>query len=428
MTSALQKAHLIGGLIIFGACSSITMKMQLVMMCTGALDTVHTFDKPFFQSTAMFFAMMFSLLVDFIFGKIKQRKNPKNNAKQESAESAAKKEETENTPLITDSNGSIQDLSKIEGVEQQPQHKKHKNPIVIAVPAIFDLVASTMMSFGLIYINVSIFQMLRGSMVIFTTILSRIFLKGRRVRRYQLIGVIIAVIGITVVGIAGVLVPQANQSLGLGKTIFGISLVLIAQVIQGAQTVVEEYLLADLDTPPMRVVGFEGVWGFLIMVFIACPLAYLIPGSDYSPMPHNSLENTYDTFVCLGSNGNLIAVVVVYCVAILLLNIYGMCITDEFNAINRTIFEAIRTGGVWAVNLIIHAIFPDSPFGEYWCKWSYIELLGFVILIFSTLIYNKVIVIPINGLEYDKDEAQEGGNASEENGEAVKEEEPVATI
>lgn len=249
-------------------------------------------------------------------------------------------------------------------------------------------------------------------MVIFTTILSRIFLKGRRVRRYQLIGVTIAVIGITVVGIAGILVPQANQTLGFGKTLFGIVLVLIAQVIQGAQTVVEEYLLADLDTPPMRVVGFEGIWGFLIMVLIACTLAYLIPGNDYSPMPHNSLENTYDTFVCLGSSGNLIAITVVYCVAVLLVNIYGMFITEEFNAINRTIFEAIRTGGVWVVNLIIHAIFPDSPFGEYWCKWSYIELVGFIILIFSTLIYNKVIVLPLNNLDYEKDKVQntEGEN------------------
>ncbi len=365
----------------------------------------------------MFFAMMFSLLVDFVLGKIKQRKNSKDDSAPEY---------NEKTSLITDPNGSIQDLAKL---EENAHPKKHKNPIIIGIPAVFDLVASTMMSFGLIYINVSIFQMLRGSMVIFTTILSRLFLKGRRVRRYQLVGVIIAVIGITVVGIAGVLVPQANQSLGFGKTLFGIVLVLIAQVIQGAQTVVEEYLLSDLDTPPMRVVGFEGVWGFLIMVLIACPLAYLIPGSDYSPMPHNSLENTYDTFVCLASNGNLIAVVVVYCVAILLLNMYGMCITEEFNAINRTIFEAIRTGGVWAINLVIHAIFPDSPFGEYWCKWSYIELLGFVILIFSTLIYNKVIVIPINGLEYDKDEVhEEGETAGEEKEVPVKEEEPAAII
>lgn len=392
--------------------------MQLVMMCTGVLDTVHTFDKPFFQSVAMFFAMMFSLLADFIFGKIKAKKSAKK-------EEEGAPEYNEKTALISDSNGSIQDYAKIEGTD----HKKRKNPIIIGVPAVFDLVASTMMSFGLIYINVSIFQMLRGSMVIFTTILSRLFLKGRRVRRYQLIGVIIAVIGITVVGTAGVLVPQANQSLGFGKTLFGIILVLVAQVIQGAQTVVEEYLLSDLDTPPMRVVGFEGVWGFLIMVLIACPLAYLIPGNDYSPMPNNSLENTYDTFVCLASNGNLVAVVVIYCVAILLLNIYGMFITDEFNAINRTIFEAIRTGGVWVVNLIIHALFPDSPFGEYWCKWSYIELAGFAILIVSTLVYNKVIVLPFKGLEYDKD--QEAENATnneneEEEEEHEKDEEPTA--
>ena len=35
------------------------------------------------------------------------------------------------------------------------------------LPCVFDLVASTMMTFGLIYISVSVFQMLRGSMIIF---------------------------------------------------------------------------------------------------------------------------------------------------------------------------------------------------------------------------------------------------------------------
>lgn len=53
----------------------------------------------------------------------------------------------------------------------------------IGVPAIFDMIATTLMTFGLVYINVSIMQMLRGAMVVFATLFNMCCLK-RKIRAY----------------------------------------------------------------------------------------------------------------------------------------------------------------------------------------------------------------------------------------------------
>ena len=347
--------------------------MQLVIMCTGWGGVEHTFDKPFFQSIAMFMSMALALPASAL-GECIQKRCCRRRG---------------------DLYGSVADpLIDVNIQTAGTPKKKRTHPIVIAVPAMFDLVASTMMTYGLIYVSVSIFQMLRGSMVIFSTVLTRIFLPGRRVKTHEMIGIAACFVALCVVGASGFLISTPQGKVDPMEMALGISLVILSQVVQAGQIVTEEFLLKDLDMPAMRVVGYEGVWGTLAMIFIACPLAYVLPGSDYSTMKHNSLENTIDSFICLASDKMLICAVALFCLAVFLYNCYGMLITDSFSAINRTIFEAVRTAAVWVVSIVIHFIVPNSPYGEKLEKWSALELAGFILLFISSLIYNGIIKIP----------------------------------
>lgn len=284
---------------------------------------------------------------------------------------------------------------------QEPSEKPKKtNPIIMMIPCACDLIASTIMTFGLIYISTSIFQMLRGSMVIFSAILSRVFL-DRKIRSFHFVGLCLACLALVMVGIAGMMIPQTNTSVTAYQTFMGCCLVVFSQLIQAGQMVIEEFLLKNVNLPALKIVGFEGIWGTLLMIIIACPLAYLVPGKDYSTMPHNSLENTWDSLLCLASSGEVIGVTSVFMFAVLMYNCYGMLITDTFNAVNRTIFEAVRTTCIWVTDLCIHAIWPHSPYGEVWdMKWSWLELAGFVVLISSSFTYNGIIKIP--GLDYSE--------------------------
>eukprot|EP01105_Mastigella_eilhardi_P005460 TRINITY_DN17162_c0_g1_i1.p1 TRINITY_DN17162_c0_g1~~TRINITY_DN17162_c0_g1_i1.p1 ORF type:complete len:413 (+),score=122.31 TRINITY_DN17162_c0_g1_i1:74-1312(+) len=386
----IMRIHYLCGMLVFGTATAISMKIQLEMTCKGYGGIEHKFEKPFFQSIAMFVSMACALPISYAGDMV-----AKFRAGRRGAEGADK-------PLLA-GNTTLQ-----EGAE--PAVKKSKNPFIVAVPCCFDLLASTLMTFGLIYISVSVFQMLRGSMVIFSAGLSFVFLH-RPIRLYQGVGLLICVSALILVGIAGAMIPVPGMSVTTFQTIMGCSLVVFSQLIQAGQLVTEEFLLKNLDLGALKIVGFEGVWGSLLMIFVACPLAYLVPGSDFSTMTHNSLENTYDSFICLFDSVPLIGCTTVFMFSVLAYNCYGMLITDVFNAVNRTIFEAVRTTCIWIVDLIIQKIWPDSPYGEYWSNWSYLEAGGFMLLILSSIIYNGILRIPY--LKYDQDKPKKEEEQSE---------------
>lgn len=324
------------------------MKLMLLLESPGFLGIKHNFDKPFMQSLQMFFGMSFA----FLFVKCQVRAF---------------------------------------------QNRKHvkvtaKDIVFLAIPTFFDLFASTLMTFGLIYVNVSVFQMLRGSITLFTAMLSYIFLK-RKLKLYEWFAVLITTIALLLIGYAGIKMPDAsdNTKHTAWEKVIGSIMILVSQIVQAGQVVVEEFLLKDLDLPPLYVVGFEGVLGMVEMIFIAIPLAYIIPGKDASPLG-TSLENIFDSFIQLWNSRAIIIVSLMFIFSVLFFNIFGMVITSFSSAVYRTILEPIRTLGIWIIMLLLHAF--GSEFGEVWSKWSFLELFGFLLSIFATLTYNKAIKLP----------------------------------
>ena len=353
------------GMLLFGTATSVCMKVMLQLKAAGYMGHVHNYDKPFMQSILMFFAMAFSLLIAKIWDP-----EAKNKGK------------------------------------RPPSSWRQR--IMVSIPAAFDLFASTLMTFGLIYINVSIFQMLRGSMVIFSAILSIIFLK-KKIKGYEWIGITATMIALIMIGVAGAKIPaigeddgSSEETVTTGQKVLGSILVILSQLVQAAQIVTEEFVLKDIDMPALEIVGWEGAWGFLMMVFVAFPFAFIVPGKDPSPLG-TSLENFMDSFIQLFTNGKVAIVCVVFLVAVLAYNMFGMLVTSCSSAINRTIMEAARTLLIWVCMLICAK--TDAGFGELWVNWSWLELAGFIILVLSSLVYNGILKLP--GFHYEPAQATE---------------------
>jgi hypothetical protein len=241
------------------------------------------------------------------------------------------------------------------------------------------------MTTGLIFIDVSVMQMLRGSMVIFSALLT-IFVRKRKLRGFEWFGVLTCAVALCFVGGSSI----AGQA-GKGRwsewywQLLGCLLVLLSQVIQATQIIIEEFLLADVRLPPLVVVGLEGFWGSIMCLVCFIPLFYYCPGPD-----HGHWEDTYDTVYKLGHDSTIAYATIVYFVSILFLNWGGMIVTSELTAVHRTIFEAFRTLFIWLTSLVIrYGITPD--YGEDWTNWSYMEAGGFLLLVFSMLTYNQVV-------------------------------------
>jgi len=79
------------------------------------------------------------------------------------------------------------------------QLKTNINPLLLAIPAAFDIIGSSLMNVALTLIPASIYQMMRGMIIIVTTVMSIIFLK-RKYYRHHWTSVAFIFLGVAIVG------------------------------------------------------------------------------------------------------------------------------------------------------------------------------------------------------------------------------------
>jgi len=272
-------------------------------------------------------------------------------------------------------------------------------------------------------VDASVYQMLRGSLMIFSAMLS-IFCLGKKLRVYHWYGIILCVIAVGMVGTASIEDAQGSANTNVSLQIFGIVLIILGQFVQAMQIVTEEKMLKNFKAPPLVIVGMEGIWGVLWMVVFLLIL-YFTPSlgedctqeaicecdwtdqcTEWAPdEEHFSLsttcqshslyhENTLESLKMIASSTELTGVICIYLFAILFYNISGMNVTKHLSAIHRSILEACRTLCIWLVDLLIFYAIKWNGHGEKWTKWSILQLFGFVLLVLGNLIYNKIIKLP----------------------------------
>ncbi len=166
-------------------------------------------------------------------------------------------------------------------------HLSGYRTLLLALPAICDICGTTLMNVGLLFVVPSIYQMTRGMLVIWVGLFSVVFLK-KRLHLYQWFSLVTVVLGVTLVGLAGALYsdagPRAASVSDLARraasllartakspetleTIVGILLIAGAQIFTATQFVLEEFILEKYALEPLKVVGWEGIFGFVVTIF-----------------------------------------------------------------------------------------------------------------------------------------------------------------
>jgi drug/metabolite transporter (DMT)-like permease len=145
------------------------------------------------------------------------------------------------------------------------QLKTNINPLLLAIPASFDIIGSSLMNVALTLIPASIYQMMRGMIIIVTTVMSIIFLK-RKYYRHHWTSVAVIFLGVAIVGASPLIHGKSSGSGSINP--MGILLLIVAQLFSGGLYIVEDKLLGDYYLDPLKVVGLEGLWGFLMTLII----------------------------------------------------------------------------------------------------------------------------------------------------------------
>jgi len=367
----LLTAFWVSCMLLTGTLNTLTMKIQFTINSVDKNGDDKLFQKPWFGTFNMLSAMFFVLVVEQLFTGC----------------TLFRKQTNQMAPLLEEA-AAVKKESKTWG----------QKVVLVAIPAFFDLLATAFCCIGIMYIPASVWQMLRGSALVFCALLSVCFLK-RKMYAFNLIGLALCVVGITTVGLASVLGAQSegagsDQGQDIGTTLYGMGLVLLGQVTQAAQVIAEEWLMKDVDLPSVQIIGFEGFWGLLMMIVIVYPVLWVLPGND-----GGHVEDPYDTAVMLSNSLPLMACVVTYLFSCGTFNITGIQVTAALSAVHRMMLDASRTMVIWAFGLYVHyCMDPNSKFGESWNSGSYIQLLGFAVLVVGQAIYGEVLKLP--GLHY----------------------------
>ncbi|CAG5927909.1 unnamed protein product [Menidia menidia] len=275
------------------------------------------------------------------------------------------------------------------------------NPLLFFPPAMCDMTATSIMYVALNMTSASSFQMLRGAVIIFTGLLSVAFL-GRRLLRSQWIGIVITILGLVIVGLADFVSGHSDDTHKLsdvitgkicGRGLFtevlqapltgtpffrpaGDLLIIMAQIIVSVQMVLEEKFVYKHDVHPLRAVGIEGLFGFVVLSLLLIPM-YFIHVGGFSDNPRHVLEDAIDAFCQIGNKPLIVLALLGNTVSIAFFNFAGISVTKEISATTRMVLDSLRTLVIWAVSLALG-----------WESFHGLQVLGFLVLLLGTGLYN----------------------------------------
>jgi len=297
MNLKLRNALLAFGMLLSGCINTISKKEQNTSFAKGWLnDEKHSFTHPWFQTIIMFLGEALCI-IGFLITRHNARIKEQKNIQAQEAPAAP----------------------EVGGVKA-----KLFQPILL-VPTFLDLLGTSFGGIGLVYCAPSIWQMLRGSIIIFTGMLSWIFLK-RKLMPYQIFAIVFTLIGLVAVGCSSYFdsLDKQNSSSDSfssasdevkespGEVILGICFILLGQFVAACQMVVEETLLKGRNLAAMHIVGLEGSFGFLLMLFIVLPVLFFIPGSQKGPFKYDVYENSIDALYQMYYNSNILIMGILY--------------------------------------------------------------------------------------------------------------------
>ncbi|GES89041.1 integral membrane protein [Rhizophagus clarus] len=233
------------------------------------------------------------------------------------------------------------------------------------LPTLCDICGTTLMNVGLIYTTASVYQMLRGAVVLFT------------------------VLGVSIVGMSSILFPSAEKKIdsnsahtSKGSTAIdasiGVFFVLFAQIFTASQFVIEEKIMEKYRVKPLRAVGLEGIFGLSTVAVGAIILHFAIgihhPGGFFDI---SAGWNQILSFRQIWITG------IAICFSIAFFNFFGLSVTRTLSATARSTIDTSRIVLVWIVSLFLG-----------WESFSWFQVTGFVILVLGTFIFNNVIRPP----------------------------------
>jgi len=287
--------------------------MQCVKNCDAPSKKYRGhFEQPVLQTLQMFIGEMGCWLVIGAYSAVQRVKA--HRAGYETIEDLDAQDDGSATPALSDESDTTAVANPLKPAHMDEEGRvplEGKNVLLLALPACCDIAGTTLMNVGLLFVAASIYQMTRGALVLFVGLFSVWFLK-RHMGLYKWFSLFVVVFGVAIVGLAGAITRDDKATPGhqalaetarsilmreettmtapsqAAMTIIGVLLIAGAQIFTATQFVFEERIMEKYSMEPIKVVGWEGVFGFSVTLIVMVILHFAI-GTGY----FNAREGLY---------------------------------------------------------------------------------------------------------------------------------------
>lgn len=386
----------------------------------GAVDPITganiPFEKPIFMTFIMFLGMFFALPLYLYLNR-----NVSKQLKEDDGSNAEKQSLLSNDSPKTYTHGQLQPPAVAEEDEETLKKEEPFNIwsfkllMILMIPSIFDMLGTILSTIGLLYVSVSLYQLSRCCVIIVTAIFKRVIL-NHKLTTANYAGVIINTLAMLLVGGAAIMLEQPPTAEELAKlsqmaaadssrTTTGLIFIIASCVVQGAQYVFEEKVMSFDNVPPLVLIGFEGLNGVLLSLFVAFPFAMLKSGPD-----NGMYEDIWAAFTLPLYSTGLMVLLVAFFLIIFLYNIFCVYITFLLSSIYHCIMDGLRPCAVWLTSLASFYVLGWS--GQPWSTLCWFELTSMILIFYGTAVYSGQVKLPCVKESFD---GKEGENIDEIN-------------
>ena len=289
----------------------------------------------------------------------------------------------------------------IEEEVEEEEKKPEINKFLLAIPGFLDTCSTGLANIGLILLPASIYQMLKGSLIIMTFLMSKFIVKNKHTWDHY-VAIPVSTTGVVLVGLSAYLNADEKSEDGgnfsdAKTTLLGIVLMVIAMFILSIQFCFDEHFMRKYSCHPLICIGYEGIFGFFINLLL-CIIFYFIKCGSYEDKEEPPYfvknmctgdndnvwrpENIVFAFRQLINNSLLSILVPITIIFMASFNIFGVSITKYGSATTRTVTDNCRSFLVW--------IFFLMPFNQKDLieTFNALQLIGFLLICLGAFIYN----------------------------------------
>ena len=268
--------------------------------------------------------------------------------------------------------------------EESYAARVHKLPFLLfpLIPGICNMFNSLFRWASLIYIAASVGEMLISGMELALSVLAARLIRRRLVSRRRWLGVGVVVVGITLIGLADVLLGSKDESSSptagdSRESLIGIFLIIGQCVLSVLQDIAEEIFMQAGEFPPTLLLGMEGVFGFMITLVLFFAL-----GSVFEKDPSETLQDLQEDKAFLISYS--IGLTLLFTVT----GIFNIKATQVTSAMTRNVWKNLRTVLVWVITLLIFYLGGNTSLGEVFViPESLVILAGFAVMVAGIFVY-----------------------------------------